>query len=72
MVAVDVEFLQALEGLLRELVEIDAKNFSFGCSRGVAFESHSHFVKGVFAVVDEHGRIAVVGVPIFFEQHLVQ
>ena len=22
--------------------------------------------------VDEHGRVAVVGVPIFFEQHLVQ
>jgi len=32
VVAVDVEFFQALEGLLRELFEIDAKTFSFGCS----------------------------------------
>ena len=72
VVAVDVEFFEALKGLLRELVEIDAKTFSFGCSRGVAFEPHSHFVQGVFVVVDEHGRVAVVGIPIFFEQHLVQ
>jgi hypothetical protein len=29
-------------------------------------------VQGVFVVVNEQGRIAVVGIPVFFQQHLVQ
>jgi hypothetical protein len=72
MVAVDVEFLKALEGLLRELVEIDAKAFLFGGSGCVAFEAKSHCMQGVFVVVYEQGRIAVVGIPVLFQQHLVQ
>lgn len=72
VVAVDVELPETLECLCSEFIKVDPKSFSFGRPRGVAFQAHAYFVEGVYVVVNEHGWVAMVGVPVFFQQHLVQ
>ena len=72
MVSIDIEFFKALKGLLGEFIKINAKSFAFGGTRGVPFESEAYFVQGVFIVVNKQGGIAVVGIPILFQEHLVE